>query len=115
MRAFVQSDVDAIVALYAPDATFTGTSSAKYSVCPEYVRAYFIRVLKERAPAKAEVLDHVVQDLGDVAIATVMDRIEWHGGCGPQVSLGRVTFVLRNLHGAWQIVSFHRSEVPGLR
>jgi hypothetical protein len=40
-KAFTASDVEGIVKLYAPDATFLGTSSKTTVVEPEGIRGYF--------------------------------------------------------------------------
>lgn len=109
IRAFVTSDLEAILGLYAPNATFTGTSSQRYTRDPGDVRAYFERVLCAAKPAAAEVLECEIQNLGDVAIATALDNIAWEDG---RKSKGRVTFVLRRMSDTWRIESFHRSEVP---
>ena len=112
MKAFVEADVDRIVGLHAPGATFTGTSSAKFTCSSADIRAYFVRVLRDRTPASAEVLDCWSQDLGNVAVVTVLDRIAWRDSHSPQELRGRGTFVLQKQSGRWQIVSFHRSEAP---
>src|SRR4051794_17837954 len=94
LKAFVDSDVEQIVGMYAPEATFTGTSSARFMQSRDQIRAYFRAVLQDRQPASAEVLDHEVQLYGDMAIVTALDRIEWSDPGSPAASMGRVTFVL---------------------
>lgn len=111
-QAFTEADLEGVLGLYAPDATFIGTSSAGFTLAPEQVRAYFVRALRDRTPMRAEILDSAVQVFDSTAVVTALDRIEWSDSRRPQVSMGRVTFVLRRDQGAWRIVSFHRSEVP---
>ena len=112
MRFFVESDVEAIVGLHAPSATFTGTSSRRFTTATEDIRAYFARVLRDRKPARADVLECCIQDFGEVAVATLLDHIRWADTASPRESMGRVTFVLRQRPEGWRIESFHRSEVP---
>lgn len=57
MRLFLAADVDAIVGLYAPGATFTGTTTARFTTPSEDIRSYFVRVLHDRRPASGVVLD----------------------------------------------------------
>lgn len=112
MRAFIAADLDAILELHAPGATFTGTSSATFTDAPADIRAYFHRVLRERQPERAEVIDCRVQDFGELAVVTVSDFIAWRDTASPRESRGRASFVLRRAAEGWRIVSFHRSEVP---
>lgn len=112
LQAFVDADVEAMLGLYAADATFTGTSTAGFTRAPEQVRAYFVRVLRERTPRRAEILDSATQVFEGSAVVTALDRIEWSDPGLPQVSMGRVTFVLQHGPQGWRIASFHRSEVP---
>jgi ketosteroid isomerase-like protein len=48
--AFAASDVDAITNLYAPDATFIGTSSMAVLTGHAAIRGYFDRALNEDRP-----------------------------------------------------------------
>jgi len=111
-RAFAAADLEAVLALYAQDATFIGTSSAGFTQSPADIRAYFQRVLKDRTPGRADVVDCIVQEHGDTAIVTLLDHIVWSDAYLPIESKGRATFVLQRRAERWLIVSFHRSEVP---
>jgi len=59
-EAFTASDVDAIVALFAPDALFMGTGSRSVTNDPAAVRAYFERALLNNRPRSAELGEHAV-------------------------------------------------------
>jgi len=111
-QAFGAADVDGVLGLYAPNAAFLGTSSPRVVCTPDQVQAYFLRAMRERTPKCAQVLELHQQDLGEVAVITALDRIEWSDTAGPTVSMGRVTAVLQCIAGSWLIVHFHRSEVP---
>lgn len=111
--AFVRADLEAILSLYADNATFIGTSSSRFHTASKDLRDYFSRAMLERTPSTAQFLECAVQELGPVAVMTALDRISWSDGAGT-VSLGRVTFVLQRLEPGWRIVSFHRSEIPTL-
>lgn len=111
-QAFTDADLRGVLEIFAPSATFTGTSSASYTASQEAVLMYFKRVLHERVPVSCEVLRAHVQAFGPVSVVNVLDRIQWADATLPNVSWGRTTFVLYRRDTKWQIVSFHRSEVP---
>jgi len=111
--AFGESNVDAIVALYAPDASFFGTGSQALVTTPEQVRRYFEVGLNRDRPRGAELLEHSVQVVSDdVVIVTGKDRVRGTKDGSVYHAEGRVTFVLRKQASAWQIVHFHRSALP---
>lgn len=111
--AFKESDVDTIVGLYAPDASFFGTGSQTLVTAPAEIRSYFEAALNRNKPRGAELLSHSVQVVSDdAAIVTGLDRISGMKDGVAQYSHGRVSFVLRKRGEAWQIVHFHRSLVP---
>src|SRR4051812_11532216 len=58
-KAFDESNVDAIVALYAPDALFFGTGSKTLVSTPEQIRSYFGGLQKDK-PRGAKLLEHSV-------------------------------------------------------
>ena len=111
--AFKESDLDTIVSLYAPDASFFGTGSQTLVTTPAQIRTYFEAALNRNKPRGAELLAHSVQVLSDhAAIVTGLDRISGTKDGAIEYSHGRVTFVLQKRGSAWQIVHFHRSLVP---
>ena len=111
--AFNASDVDAIVALYAPDARFMGTGSKTIVTKPAEVRDYFERALLTNRPRSATLLQESVQVLSDSAvIVTGLDQVSGVRDGQKVTANGRVTFVVALRDGAWKIVHFHRSAMP---
>lgn len=112
-KAFGDSDVDTIVSLYAPDASFFGTGSTELASTPEPIRAYFERGLNRDRPRGAQLLQHSVQVISDdVVLVTGLDRVTGMRDGQVYQADGRVTFVLEKRAGNWQVVHFHRSALP---
>ena len=112
-KAFVQSDVDGILKLYAPDALFFGTGSQVLVSTPEGIRKYFEQALLTNRPKSAVLRDRSVVALTETTV--VVAGLDSAGGVrdGKSYSAdGRVTFVLAKRGNGWQIVHFHRSAVP---
>ncbi len=110
-RAFAEADVDGIVALYAPDALFFGTSSTDLVTRPEGIRAYFEAALRADRPRTAVLVAPTARALsaGSVVVTgldTVRDGRTMH-------ARGRVSFVIVKRGSGWTIAHFHRSAVPG--
>jgi uncharacterized protein (TIGR02246 family) len=112
--AFNESNVDAIVGLYAPDALFFGTGSKALVSSPEQIRSYFEAALQKDKPRGAQLLDHSVKVLSDnVVLVTGLDRVSGTKDGTPYHADGRVSFLIEKRGGSWQIVHFHRSALPG--
>jgi uncharacterized protein (TIGR02246 family) len=112
--AFRASDVDAIVALYAPDAMFLGTGSRTVVLTTEEIRQYFERALLTDRPRGAVLESRSVMVLNDGAVViTGLDTTTAVRDGKPIRSPGRVTFVVSRRGAEWKIVHFHRSGVPG--
>jgi uncharacterized protein (TIGR02246 family) len=112
--AFNESNVDAIVSLYAPDASFFGTGSKTLVSTPEQIRSYFDAALQKDKPRGAQLLDHSVKVISDnVVIVTGLDRVTGTKGGQAYHADGRVSFVIEKRGASWQIVHFHRSALPG--
>ena len=112
--AFRASDVDTIVALYAPDAMFLGTGSRTVVRTTEGIRQYFERALLTDRPRGAVLESHSAMVLSDGAVVvTGLDTTTAVRDGKTISSPGRVTFVLARRGDAWKIVHFHRSPVPG--
>ena len=111
--AFNASDVDAIVALYAPDAMFLGTGSQTVVRSAGEIRQYFERALLTDRPRGAVLQSHSIIALseGTVVIAGLDTTTAVRDG-KTITSPGRVTFVLARRGTDWKIVHFHRSAVP---
>jgi len=112
-RAFVEADVDAITSLYAPDASFIGTTSTRLEADPLSVRRYFEKALLGQPPVRAELAEvHCQLPAPGVAIVSGLDVVAWRRGGATVTWPGRVTFVLRCDASGWRIVHFHRSALP---
>jgi len=111
-KAFDESNIDAIVSLYAPDASFFGTGSKTLVSTPEQIRTYFGGLQKDK-PRGAKLLEHSVKVISDkVVIVTGMDQVSGTKDGNVYHADGRVSFVLEKRGTGWQIVHFHRSAVP---
>ena len=111
--AFNESNVDAIVSLYAPDALFFGTGSKSLVSAPGEIRGYFEAALTKDKPRGAQLLDHSVKVLSDsVVLVTGMDRVTGTKDGSVYQRDGRVSFVIEKRGDSWQIVHFHRSALP---
>jgi uncharacterized protein (TIGR02246 family) len=111
ISAFNHKDTDAIVALYAPDAVFHGTSSPVLRDSPALVREYFkgLATLGNSTMATGE---HRVQVLGQVAINSgFYTRTSLDTG-KPVENKARFTFVYALRDGQWLIVAHHSSALP---
>jgi uncharacterized protein (TIGR02246 family) len=112
MAAFAASDVDAIVATFASDATFIGTVSDTVIKANAGIRSYFELALVDRVRA-ASFERQSLQFAGDtVAIASGLNSTgELSGGIWKH-AVGRLTIVAQKREGEWKIVHFHRSACP---
>lgn len=112
-KAFSDSDVDAIVKLYAPDALFMGTGSKTVVTESAEIQKYFENALLTRRPRGAPISDQKVMVLSDnaVLVAGLNDSTGVLDG-KPFSNPGRVTFVIAKRGADWQIVHFHRSAMP---
>jgi len=112
-KAFTESDVDAIVKLYAPDALFFGTGSKALVTKTEDIRKYFEDALLRDRPRGASLGEHSVSVVSPAAVViTGMDLVTGVRDGKPTSSTGRTTFVVANRGQGWQIVHFHRSARP---
>jgi uncharacterized protein (TIGR02246 family) len=112
-KAFGESDVDAIVKLYAPDALFLGTGSKTLVVAPEGIRKYFEQALLTNRPRGARLDSSSVMEVSDTAVVvTGMDTVTGVRDGTPTTAAGRVSFVIAKRGSHWQIVHFHRSATP---
>jgi len=114
--AFRASEVDAIVALYAPDAMFLGTGSRSVVLKAAEIRQYFERALLTDRPRGAVLESHSVMALSDGAVVVTGLDMTTAVRDGKTISSpGRVTFVIAKRAAEWKIVHFHRSGMPGRR
>lgn len=111
--AFAASDVDAIVALYAPDALFMGTGSKTVVTDTASIRKYFEDAILTRRPRAAPISSSEVMVLSDTAVVvTGLNESMGVLDGKPFSNPGRVTFVVAKRGPEWKIVHFHRSAMP---
>jgi uncharacterized protein (TIGR02246 family) len=109
--AFNRKSTRDIVALYAKDAVFFGTTSPVLRDSPELVQDYF-KALPTFGDATISIGDQRVQVFGDVAIHTgYYTRASMQGGTLVR-NPARFTFVYARRDGRWQIVNHHSSALP---
>lgn len=110
--AFNRKNTRDIVALYAPDAVFFGTSSPLLRDKPELVRDYF-KDLPALGNAVVTMEEHRVQVYGKVAINTGYYTRSSQQPDGKTVrNQARFTFVYEKRAGQWVIVNHHSSVLP---
>jgi uncharacterized protein (TIGR02246 family) len=111
VAAFNRKSSTDIVALYAKDAVFFGTSSPVLRDTPELVQHYF-KALPSLGDSTITVGAHRVQIFGDIAINTgFYTRRSTQDGKAVQ-NPARFTFVYQLRQGRWMIVEHHSSAVP---
>jgi len=111
LDAFNRKSVTDIVALYAKDAVFFGTSSPVLRDKPELVLDYF-KTIPTLGDDVITVSDSRVQVYGKVAIHTgFYTRSSTREGPLVQ-SPARFTFVYEQRKGQWVLVNHHSSALP---
>ena len=106
-------DLEAIVAIFAPDASFFGTSTQTLVSSSEGIRQYFDVVLKNYAPLKVALGLVTISELSpDSAVISGYDKwqVTLNGESVEGIGRLSVAVALRNDH--WRIISFHRSAMP---
>ena len=108
-----RKDLEAIVAIFSPDASFFGTSTQTLVSSSEGIRQYFDVVLRNYVPLRATLGLVTVSELSpDSAVITGFDK--WQITLNGESVGGRgrlsVAVALRDDH--WRITSFHRSAMP---
>lgn len=106
------TDVEGIVALFAPDAPFWGTTLGEFGASTDIIRNYFTGAFGRRdgATVAARITDHATRLLSDDVVA-VLGR--WQIDRSDRVSLLRFSIVLQRTDGRWLIAQFHSSPRPG--
>lgn len=112
-QAFSDSDIEAMVRLYAPDAVFMGTGSKAVVTQPAGIRAYFEKGFLTDRPRAARIYDTSIVVISDTSVVvTGLDTISNTRDGKVNSVNGRVTFVLARRGSEWKIVHFHRSAMP---
>ena len=112
IAAFNRKSAADIVALYAKDAVFFGTTSPIIRDTPELVRDYF-KNIGDTGNSTISMGEHRVQVFGDVAINTgFYTRTAVQDGKEVK-NPAWFTFVYQLRQGKWMIVEHHSSVLPG--
>lgn len=100
-----------VVALYAPDAVFWGTTADTLRDAPDEIAGYFAG-LANRPNARVSIGEHRIRVLGDIAVASGIyvftDVVDGNAVTRPS----RFSFVYRRDGDAWLIVDHHSSRMP---
>jgi uncharacterized protein (TIGR02246 family) len=111
--AFAASDVDGVVRLFSPGASFIGTLSLAVTSDGDAIRRYFELSLAGRKRSATMETVHIRMIGRDAAVAACLGQTgelidgTWHS------ARGRLTFVAERQGGLWTIAHFHRSAIPG--
>jgi hypothetical protein len=111
INAFNRKSTVDIVALYAKDAVFFGTTSPVLRDSPELIQEYF-KGLDHLGDATIAMGEHRVQLLGDTAINTGYYTLSSQRNGATVKSPARFTFVYQLRNGSWIIVAHHSSVLP---
>jgi len=111
VEAYNSRDPQKILALYAPDAVFWGTSSPTLSDTPALIGEYF-KNSPSQPNARVELGELKVRVWGDTAAST--GSYTFTDTCDGQTVRrpARFSFVYRLQNGRWMIVDHHSSSVP---
>ena len=110
--AFNSRDANRIVAFYAPDAMFWGTTATTIAGTPEAIAAYFKAGVSR--PLTRVTLDRYHERIyGDIAIISgAYTFADVRDGVASNIRPARFTFVFRRDGERWLIVDHHSSRVP---
>jgi uncharacterized protein (TIGR02246 family) len=108
--AYTSNDVDAVVALYTPEAILLGTNSPTISVGKEAVRAYFTNLKLAGSGNKNIIQDRrtVVVNDNAVVVTGFYEFTRMKDG-QPTPSPARFTVLLNKRDGKWLIAHQHSS------
>ena len=111
--AFTQADMNALMALFAPDAVFFGTSSKVIVAGTDGIRNYFENSLLGSSRYVSVLTDiHVTALSDDVAIIAALNKITITDNNHSNDLMGRLSIAARKREGLWKIEHFHRSALP---
>ena len=106
-------DLEAIVAIFATDASFFGTTTQTLVNSSEGIRQYFDVVLKSYTPLKVALGLVTVSELSpDSAVITGYDKWQVTLNGEPVEGIGRLSVAVALRDDHWRIISFHRSAMP---
>ena len=112
VEAFNSRDPKRIVALYAPDAVFWGTTAKTIATTPEAIWAYF-KDAGQRPFTRVTIDAQHARGYGEIAIVSgAYTFSDIQDGVASNVRPARFTFVFRRIGDRWLIVDHHSSRVP---
>ena len=109
--AFSAGSPDAIVSLYADDASLWGTLSSERRNNRELIHDYFDKLFVYSA-RKVVFVDSEIRFCGDVAICAGTYLLSWFDGEKEVEMPARYSLVFRGDDGDWLIVEHHSSMMP---
>jgi uncharacterized protein (TIGR02246 family) len=111
-EAFNSRDPKRIVALYAPDAVFWGTTAKTIATTPAAIWEYF-KDAGQRPWTRVSIDAQHPRVFGAIAIVSGSYTFsEVRDGASTNVRAARFTFVFRRDGDRWLIVEHHSSRVP---
>jgi uncharacterized protein (TIGR02246 family) len=112
VEAFNTRDPKRIVALYAPDAAFWGTTAKTIATTPDAVWAYF-KDAGQRPDTRVAIDAQHPRIFGTIAVNSgAYTFSDVRDGVATNVRKARFTFVFRRDGDRWLIVEHHSSRVP---
>jgi uncharacterized protein (TIGR02246 family) len=110
--AYNSRDPERILALYAVDAVFWGTSAKSIATTLEQIAEYF-KDAPKRPRARVRITERQVRVLGDVAYTSGSYTFSNYEGEKLLEMPARFTFIFQKQKGKWLIVHQHSSRVTG--
>ena len=112
VEAFNSRDPKRIVASYAPDAVFWGTTAKAIATTPDAIWAYF-KDAGQRPLTRVAIEAQHPRVYGPIAIVSGSYTFsDVRDGVASNVRPARFTFVFRRDGDRWRIVEHHSSRVP---
>lgn len=113
INALNRNDLNGVIAPFASDASFFGTSTQTLITSSEGIREYFEVVFEEYVPLSVELGEVAVSELSpNSAVLTGYDKWKVTIDGKPSEAIGRLSIVIARRDGQWRIMSFHRSAMP---
>lgn len=112
VEAFNSRDPKRIVARYAPNAVFWGTTAKTIATTPAQIWDYF-KDAGQRPTTRVLIDSTFERVIGDVAIVSgAYTFVDVTDGVSANIRPARYTIVLQKVGDAWLIVDHHSSRVP---
>ena len=108
-----RNDLDGIVAAFAVDASFFGTTTRVLVTSSDGIKKYFEGVFAKYVPLSVGLGQVTVSELSsDSAVVTGYDQWKVTVNGKPAEGIGRLNIAVAVRDGQWRIVRFHRSTMP---